>query len=737
MATEKEIGKWGSVFDTRRVAVHATVLPNGRIICWGRRANPNDPKSVNLDEQFTRPFFIDLPFSPKDNFLVDESKLIKNSSPDQDIKDAPKFLDTLNLFCSGHCLQPDGSLLVAGGHKEDGLGIDQACTYDYLSNKWTPLPKMNDGRWYPSVTTLPDGNALVISGSHVPMAQSDWTTGRYISNIPQILHPDPTVKAAPSVSWVTAPSPPGRIIPLYPKLHLDPKGRIFVAGPQAESLLINLDANVNNNRTIAWEFPGSMRSGGACEYGSSAMHEDGKVLWTGGGNPPIKKTEIMDLNKEKLTWVPSKDMEFARRQHNATVLPDGSVLVTGGSSGAGGFSSPPGFNDLTPGVTVHKAELWSEAKGWKTMAEEVHDRCYHSIALLLPNGQVLSASGGEYGDAIGARASNTLTNAQLFSPPYLCQGVDRPTILNPLPTIEYGKNFTITVGPKDNIKQASLMRLGSVTHTTNMNQLRVKLVPTQTGTSVQLTGPANPNIAPPGHYMLFVMNEKGVPCVAPIIQIKLSASKPATTLMQRARMAEQPAISLLELDQKVMDQHDQPVTLVGLTPICPYGLGPCWGGAFEALQHISDIKTVRPAPSQADSVAFVYLKNQDSLPDIDVWRREFSSIARSSYEMRGIEVTLSGAGTRRLDGKDQVGQLLLVAEKTRPEVVLAPYQQISNIRYDFKAGKPKPITKEEAEAYAQLFSVVDPDDRVTLKVTGTLQKHGEGKYSLEVRAFSM
>lgn len=569
------------------------------------------------------------------------------------------------------------------------------------------------------------------------MAQSDWTTGRYISNIPQILHPDPTVKAAPSVSWVTAPSPPGRIVPLYPKLHLDPKGRIFVAGPQAESLLINLDANVNNNRTIAWEFPGISRSGGACEYGSSAMYEDGKVLWTGGGNPPIKKTETMDLNKEKLTWVPSKDMEFARRQHNATVLPDGSVLVTGGSSGAGGFSNPPGFNDLTPGVTVHKAELWSEAKGWKTMAAEVHDRCYHSIALLLPNGQVLSASGGEYGDAIGARASNTLTNAQLFSPPYLCQGADRPTILNPLLTIEYGKNFTITVGPKDNIKQASLMRLGSVTHTTNMNQLRVKLIPNQTGTSVQLAGPANANTAPPGHYMLFVMNEKGVPCVAPIIQIKLPTSKPATTLMQRARMAEQPAIGLLELDQKVMNQHDQPVTLVGLTPICPYGLGPCWGGAFEALQHISDIKTVRPAPSQADSIALVYLKNEDSLPDIDVWRREFSSIARSSYEMRGIEVTLSGAVTRKLDGKDQAGQLLLIAGKTRPEVILAPYQQSSNIRYDFKAGKPKPITKEEADAYAQLFTVVDPDDRVTLKVNGTLQKHGEGKYSLAVREFSM
>ena len=202
-------------------------------------------------------------------------------------------------------------------------------------------------------------------------------------------------------------------------------------------------------------------------------------------------------------------------------------------------------------------------------------------------------------------------------------------------------------------------------------------------------------------------------------------------------MAEQPAISLLELDQKITERHDQPVTMVGLTPICPYGLGPCWGGAFEALKHISDIKTVRPAPNPDDSVAYVYLKNDDSLPDIDVWRKEFSNIARSSYEMRGIEVTLSGAVTRKMDGKDQAGQLLLAATKSRPEVLLAPFQKSSNIRYDFKAGSPKPITKDEAEAYKQLFSVVDPDDHVTMQVTGTLQKHDNNKFSLEVREFKV
>ncbi|KXT11392.1 hypothetical protein AC579_228 [Pseudocercospora musae] len=130
------------------------------------------------------------------------------------------------------------------------------------------------------------------------------------------------------------------------------------------------------------------------------------------------------------------------------------------------------------------------------------------------------------------------------------------------------------------------------------------------------------------------------------------------------------------------------------------------------------------------------LRNEDTLPDIDARRREFSSIARSSYGIRGIEITLtSGVVTRKSDGKPHAGQLLLVAEETRPEVLLAPYRQRSNIPYDFKAANAKPITKEEADAYAQLFTVVDPDDRVTLKGTGPLQKHEEGKCSLRWREF--
>ncbi len=127
-------------------------------------------------------------------------------------------------------------------------------------------------------------------------------------------------------------------------------------------------------------------------------------------------------------------MHFARRQHNATLLPDGTVLVMGGTQGNGGESN--GFNDLTPGQPIRSAELWDPKTGhWTLMARASVDRCYHSVAVLLPDATVLSAGGGEY------RPNNNLDrennpndshkNAQIFSPPYLFRSGGMPGRTSP------------------------------------------------------------------------------------------------------------------------------------------------------------------------------------------------------------------------------------------------------------------------------------------------------------------
>lgn len=155
-------------------------------------------------------------------------------------------------------------------------------------------------------------------------------------------------------------------------------------------------------------------------------------------------------------------MHFPRRQHNATILADGTVLVTGGTKG-------PGFNDLSPGKPVHVAELWDPVtEAWTELAAEV-DRCYHGTAVLLPDGTVLSAGSGEFAVDGGPNdANDSHRNAQVFHPPYLFQG-PRPEIASAHTEIDYGKPFSLEItGPE--VGRVTWVRLASVTHSFDQNQ---------------------------------------------------------------------------------------------------------------------------------------------------------------------------------------------------------------------------------------------------------------------------
>ena len=154
-------------------------------------------------------------------------------------------------------------------------------------------------------------------------------------------------------------------------------------------------------------------------------------------------------------------MQHRRRQHNATLLPDGTVLVTGGTAG-------PGFNDVSPGKPVHAAELWDPATDtWTTLAAEAVDRCYHATALLLPDATVLSAGGGEFmvGAAPNAPA-DTHRDAQIFRPPYLFRG-PRPVITTCPDELTAGATFTVEVtGPRRRPVDAPAARRRSRTPST-------------------------------------------------------------------------------------------------------------------------------------------------------------------------------------------------------------------------------------------------------------------------------
>ena len=199
-------------------------------------------------------------------------------------------------------------------------------------------------------------------------------------------------------------------------------------------------------------------------------------------------------------------MAFPRAYHNLTLLPDGTVLTSGGMSTSDGV-------DLNRAVLP--AEIWNpDTETWKTVASLSNGREYHSTALLLPDGRVLMAGGGQLP---GSPAVNQ-NNAEIYSPPYLFKGT-RPTITAaPTTSVQYGSSFTVTTPDAANIASVSLIRTPSVTHAFDQNQRFQWLNFTKGSGQLTVTAPASANVAPPGYYMLFIVNTNGVPSVSKFIR---------------------------------------------------------------------------------------------------------------------------------------------------------------------------------------------------------------------------
>jgi hypothetical protein len=239
--------------------------------------------------------------------------------------------------------------------------------------------------------------------------------------------------------------------------------------------------------------------------GTSVMYEPGKVLILGGGSPPTATAEIIDLNAAVPTWQYTNPMAHARRYPNATLLPDGKVLVTGGTAGSG-------FDDALRAVLP--AERWDPATGtWSTLASMSVRRMYHSTAVLLPDARVFVAGSGANGDT-------NLYDGEYYSPPYLFRGA-RPAIASAPQSAAYGQTFVVGTPNAADIGKVTLVALSSTTHEFNQNQRFVPLAfaPTPDGAGLAVTVPSNPNVAPAGYYMLFIVNSTGVPSVARMLRI--------------------------------------------------------------------------------------------------------------------------------------------------------------------------------------------------------------------------
>ncbi|MCH7761405.1 DUF1929 domain-containing protein [candidate division TA06 bacterium] len=280
-------------------------------------------------------------------------------------------------------------------------------------------------------------------------------------------------------------------LPLYPFMFLLPDGDVFAAGPSPFSFSLNLS-------TESWSFVDFS----PYFAGSAVMYESGKFLKSGGDtisvgiSEAVNWTQVIDMNEPSPAWRGVDSMAYSRRNHNLTVLPDGKVLVTGGTVL---------YDTVT--FAVFAAELWDPStETWTTMAGMAEPRMYHSSALLLPDGRVFSAGGDNY------------STAEIFSPPYLFKG-SRPTITSVPSAVEYDDTIFVETPDGPDISSVSLIRPSAVTHSFNQDQRYMSLTFSQTAGGLNVVTPANANLAPPGYYMLFLVNSTGVPSTAEFVHL--------------------------------------------------------------------------------------------------------------------------------------------------------------------------------------------------------------------------
>jgi uncharacterized repeat protein (TIGR02543 family) len=451
---EATVGRWDAPRSTPAIGLHLSQLPSGRALLWGHGGEPQLWNPVG------------------GGFTQVANNTCSNPA-------------TCELFCSGHSFLADGRLLVAGGHNEalgDNNGLRQASTFNGTS--WQVTGTMNYARWYPTLVTLENGNVVALSGNQAPGT---------LAAIPERYD---------GTFW-TSLTGASMSLPLYPRAFVEPKnGYVFVAGEGTPRFL-------NPTGAGSWSTaPGRIVSDRS--YGSAVML-DSKVLYVGGGgggscpnNLPQRTAELIDLAAGSPAWALTGSMAIARRQTNATILADGKVLVTGGSSQCG-FTNEAG--------AVFAAEMWDPATGqWTTLATAGVVRVYHSTTVLLPDGRVLSTGSGD-----GGGVTQQFTY-EIFSPPYLFKG-PRPAYNLARTDMHYGTPFTVTTGDAASIRKVTLVRLASSTHAFDMGQRlnTLSYVPAADGQSLTVTPPAAGRVAPPGPYLLFVLNDKGVPSVAQTI----------------------------------------------------------------------------------------------------------------------------------------------------------------------------------------------------------------------------
>lgn len=501
-------GLWSGVQAWPLNALHAALLPDGRVLTYG----------TTLDGTVQNGRYLDV-WNPAAGFVA--------ASHDTRFR-----AEQQDSFCSAATYLQDGRLMISGGN-----GAVTSTLFDPASNTvTTSASPMADERWYATMLTLPDGRPLMLGGM-VPYAEGmqdnpDQAVAQGLASMTPEVYDGGVWRSLFGASSREA-FGPDFLRASYPRAWVAPSGRVF--GISAERMW-SLDATGGGALTLHGAFkaaPNTTTRPNVGATNTAVMFDIGKVLVVGGngsfngdGLPASKQATVVDINGNAPVLTEQAAMATERRFPNAVVLPDGSVAVTGGTR--------RGNNNGADAVFA--SELWSPATGtWRTGASAAIFRGYHSFSLLLPNGTVLSTGGGAPGPV-------TNLNAEVYYPPQLFRSVNGVAQLAPRPVLRALNGYAhaslgelnIELASATTVSQVVLLGVGNGTHSFNAGQRRVPIAFTQAGARLVAPLPDR-RLAPPGYYQLVVIDAAGVPSRGVVISLGMNAGTPSAGLLEPGR----------------------------------------------------------------------------------------------------------------------------------------------------------------------------------------------------------
>ncbi|BAO91448.1 RICIN domain-containing protein [Caballeronia cordobensis] len=468
--------KWSAPITLPIVPVQAANLPNGNVLFWSADSALDFTNSSNPPGRTYTTIF---------NPSTGSSRQVIVSNTGHD------------MFCPGIVNLPDGRILVTGGLTTQATSI-----YSPSTGAWSPGDRMKIPRGYQGSVTLSNGNVFQVGGSwsggvggkngETWSPGQGWQINGAILDDYILTHDNAGIFRADNHAWMFAVG----------------NGRVFHAGPSRA--MHWFDTAGNGSVTAA----GNRGSDNDAMNGNAVMYDIGKILAVGGApsydqSQATSNATLIDISNGNAVTQTIAPMSYQRAFGNSVVLPNGQVVVVGGQTFAAPFSDDNAI--LTP-------ELWDPAtNAFSLLVRQAVPRTYHSVALLLNDGRVLSGGGG----LCGGCATNH-TDVEILTPPYLLNAdgsaASRPSLSSVPSDAQLGT--TIVVTASRSVRAFALMRSSSVTHSLNNEQRRVPLTFTVgTAGEFHLRIPSDPGVVVPGYYMLFALNSNGVPSVSRVLLV--------------------------------------------------------------------------------------------------------------------------------------------------------------------------------------------------------------------------